>query len=46
MPPPWVQHLCEGFTTGWTSATPADYGRLLLLIVAAGWALTRSPSVK
>lgn len=39
--PPWVLQLCEGFTSRWTNATPADYGRLLVAIVLAGWFLTR-----
>jgi hypothetical protein len=39
--PYWIAQLCDGLTSRWISATPMDYGRASLLIVALGWILSR-----
>jgi hypothetical protein len=35
--PLWVGQLCDSLTSTWVAATPADYGRIALLIVVLGW---------
>jgi hypothetical protein len=39
--PYWVDQLCDGVTAHWMAATMLDYGRIVLVIVACGWVLSR-----
>jgi hypothetical protein len=39
--PIWLAQLCDSLTSRWVAATPADYGRVSLLVVALGWVFAR-----
>ena len=39
--PFWISDLCAAATSSWTALSPVDYGKLGVLVVLLGWALTR-----
>ena len=44
--PYWVAQLCDGITTSWIAATPADYGKVAIVIVLVGWLVTHRPAMR
>jgi len=42
--PYWVAQLCDGITACWIAATPADYGKVAVVIVLVGWLVTHRPT--
>lgn len=42
--PIWLSLICDQLTTCWLNATPADYGRVLILVIVTGWILSRAQS--
>lgn len=39
--PMWISHVCDRLMLFWLTATPTDFCRLSVLVVVAGWVLTR-----
>ena len=38
---PWIANTCEYLLLRWQSATPHDYGLLILAVALSGWLLSR-----
>lgn len=40
--PMWISQVCDRLMVFWLTATPTDFGRVSVMVVVAGWVLSRA----